>query len=264
MRSLSFAVVLGVVGLVAVFACKKEEAPSAPPVVVEAPKPPPAPAAPAPPAAGGKPGKILGEVVFAGVAPERVKLVRASDPVCNAAKDTALDESVLVQDGKLQNVVVRISQNAPKSTGTGEVVVSQEGCAYRPRVGVAQVGQTVAVHNGDKTMHNVHTYKGVATLFNRVQTPGSAPLNQALTEKELGVMKFKCDVHPWMSGYLVITDNAFFATTNAKGTYAIEGVPPGTYTLEAWHEKLGTKTAQVTVADGAEAKADFSFAATGG
>jgi hypothetical protein len=110
-------------------------------------------------------------------------------------------------------------------------------------------------------MHNVHSYKGTATYFNRAQPPSAPALNQALTDKDLGVIKFKCDVHPWMAGYLVVSDHPFFATTDGRGAFALKDVPPGTYTLEAWHEKLGTKTAQVTVAPGEDAKASFSFGA---
>jgi hypothetical protein len=137
--------------------------------------------------------------------------------------------------------------------------VEQEGCAYRPRIQGAQVGQAIVVKNGDKTMHNVHSYKGTATMFNRAQPPSAPALNEALTDKDVGVIKFKCDVHPWMAGYLVVSDHPFFATTDAKGAFTIKDVPPGKYKMEAWHEKLGTQTAEVTVTEGMPASVAFTF-----
>jgi plastocyanin len=157
--------------------------------------------------------------------------------------------------------VVRIAKGL---TGTfpvpaDEVVMDQNGCLYRPRVAVAQAGQVVTIKNSDQTLHNVHTYKGPSTLFNQAQVFGMPAIKKKAPSVG-DVVKFKCDVHPWMTGYLVVTDNPFYAVTGADGSFSIPNVPPGTYTVEAWQEKLGTKTATVKVTEGkpAELKLELS------
>jgi plastocyanin len=207
-------------------------------------------------------GSVLkGTVVFKGKAPEAKDINMAADPYC--AKQTASkDEEIAVgAGGKLKNVVVRIAKGL---TGTfpapaTEVVMDQSGCMYHPRIAVAQAGQVVTIKNSDQTLHNVHTYKGPTTLFNQAQVFGMAPIKKKAPSVG-DVVKFKCDVHPWMTGYLLVTDNPFFAVTGADGSFSIPNVPPGTYTVEAWHEKLGTKQATVTVAAGkpAELKLELS------
>ncbi len=209
-------------------------------------------------------GIIRGEVLFAGVAPAPVKLNRQSDPVCASAGASDLDQPVLVKDGKLANVLVRISTGARRSEGSGVAEVEQLGCAYRPRVQGAQVGQRLVVKNGDRTLHNIHSYRGTATLGNRAQPPSASPVEQSITRRELGVIKLKCDVHPWMAAYVIVSEHPFFATTDATGAFTLENVPPGSYTLEAWHEKLGTQTTRVTVRAGREATASFTFPQDGG
>ena len=113
--------------------------------------------------------------------------------------------------------------------------------------------------NSDGTLHNVHTYVDKKTLFNKAQPPRAEAI-EAKVDAE-GVIRFQCDVHPWMTGYVVVSDNGRFDTTGEDGRFTVEGVPPGTYTVEAWHEKLGTQTAQVTVEPGETAKATFTFGA---
>jgi plastocyanin len=184
-------------------------------------------------------------------------LKRGSDPIC--AKTAMNDESALVHDGKIENVVVRIkgAPNAPSPDATLEV--DQKDCMYRPRVQAAVGGQSLVVKNTDATLHNVHGYAGAKTLFNRAQPPASQPINSKLDDGT--VMKLKCDVHPWMTGYVVVSNNGLFAVTRADGKFTIQNVPAGTYTLEAWHEKFGLKTINVTVNPKETSKADVTYAA---
>jgi len=232
--------------------------PDKPAPVAAAPAPAPVVAAPAPvaPAVAGK-GSIVGDVTLVGTPPVMQPLKRGADPECG--KTEANDESALVKDGKIENVFVRVkgAPNAPPPEA--KVEVAQKNCMYRPRVQGAVVGQGVTIRNDDGTLHNVHTYAGSKTLFNRAQPPKSAPLDEKFEEGY--VVKFKCDVHPWMTGYVALSNNAFFAVTKADGHFEIKDVPAGQYTLEVWHEKFGTKTLSVTVAPDQTAKVPVSYSA---
>ena len=164
--------------------------------------------------------------------------------------------------GGLKNVIVRVvkgasgTYEAPKTPAT----VDQNGCMYRPRVQVVTAGQTVQIRNSDQTLHNVHTYRGASTMFNQAQIPGGGPLSKTFSDGGQ-VVKFKCDVHPWMTGYVAIATNPFFAVTGDDGAFKLENLPAGSYTLEAWHERLGTKTLDIKVDEAAPAAAAFEFAA---
>jgi plastocyanin len=203
-------------------------------------------------------GGLKGSVVFKGKAPERKDINMKADPFC-AKQATTQDEDVVVgSGGALKNVVVRIAKGAPVSTAPAdEVVLDQNGCTYKPHVAVAQAGQVVAIKNSDQTLHNVHTYKGPSTLFNQAQVFGMPAIKKKAPSVG-DVVKFKCDVHPWMTGYLLVTDSPFYAVTGADGKFSIPNLPPGEYTVEAWHEKLGTKTLTVNTAKGAPLKIEFA------
>ena len=203
-------------------------------------------------------GTIEGTVSFSGTPPKPQKLNRKSDPVC--AKKDFNDESILLsKSGKeLQNVLVRVKSTPAGKAPTEDVLVGQKDCMYRPRVQGAVEGQKIKVQNEDPTLHNVHTYEGTKTLFNQAQPPGSAAIEKPLPKTE-DVVKLKCDVHPWMAAFVVVNKNPYFAVTKEDGTFQIKDVPAGTYTVEAWHEKLGTKTQQVTVTEGKPAQAKFDF-----
>jgi hypothetical protein len=138
------------------------------------------------------------------------------------------------------------------------VVIDQEGCMYKPHVQAAMRGQQLQVKNSDGTLHNIHTYEGAATWFNQAQPPKAPPVSKPLDRKS--VVKVKCDVHPWMTAYIVLSDNPFFATTSDDGKFTLKDVPAGTYTLESWHERFGVKTQEVTVKANEAAKVSFTYA----
>ncbi|MBI2980851.1 MAG: carboxypeptidase regulatory-like domain-containing protein [Deltaproteobacteria bacterium] len=204
-------------------------------------------------------GTIKGVVKFSGTAPAASPLKRQADPFC--AKTPMNDETVLVNpNGTLKNVAVRIKGAIAGAPASSQPVVTmdQNSCMYRPRVVVLGPGQKLAVKNSDPVLHNVHCYQETKTCFNQAQMKGSKDI-----EKDLGagIYKMKCDVHPWMTGYVIANESPFVAVTGDSGDFTLSNVPAGTYTVEAWHEKYGMKTAQVTVAAGAAAAADFAFAA---
>jgi hypothetical protein len=204
-------------------------------------------------------GSVTGTIAYNGTPPKVEKLKRKSDPFC--AKKEMDDETVLLsKDGKaLQNVVVRV-KNAPAATTkmTDPVIIDQHDCMYRPRVTAAMEGQKMQIKNSDGTMHNVHSYAGTKTLFNQAQPP-KAPDLQKDAPANSDIIKLKCDVHPWMTGYVVMHKHPFFAVTKEDGKFEIKDLPAGKYTIEAWHEKLGTQTSEVTVEEGKAAEAKLAF-----
>lgn len=270
-------VAAGVAGWLWLSGCQKEEA-SAPPVAAapeqregtSAQRPiDTTPAAPGqdagtaeePAAAAVGAGTIQGVVKLLGEPPQRAVLKRASDPACRKG-GADRDESVLVKDGLLRNVVVRVTrvpEGAQKPAPSEPVVIDQVGCTYTPRVQAAVLGQPIQVLNSDRTLHNVHAYEGKSTLFNRAQPAGAPPIK---AEAKNGIIKLKCDVHPWMTAYVVVTPHGFVDLTGEDGQFEIGGLPPGDYTLEAWHERFGVKSIPISVKTDGPAKAEFTFAVT--
>jgi plastocyanin len=237
--------------------CHKESAPEAQAPAAAA----SAPAAPAAAAAAPATGHaaIEGKVKLNGTPPEMPMTKRDADPFC--AKTPMKDEEVVVGPGNgLANVVVRVTAGADGhyDPPTTPASLDQSACMYRPRVQAVVAGQALSIRNGDQTLHNVHAYKGPSTLFNQAEIPGLPPMAKKVGEAG-DVLKFKCDVHPWMTGYVVVNNNPFFAVTGNDGWFRIGNLPPGSYTLTAWHERYGTKTAQVTVAEGKPAEVSFAY-----
>ncbi len=198
-------------------------------------RPAAAPAAAAAPPAGH--AAVEGHVKLSGTPPEMPMTKRDADPFC--AKTPMKEEEVIVgPQGGLANVVVRVTEGAtghydPPAT---PATLDQSSCMYRPRVQAIVAGQQLSIRNGDQTLHNVHGYKGPSTLFNQAEIPGLPPIARKVGEAG-DVLKFKCDVHPWMTGYVVVNSNPFFAVTGNDGWFRIGNLPPGSYTLTAWHER---------------------------
>jgi len=216
------------------------------------------------PAAAAGAGSISGTVAFSGKAPEAAELPRKADPIC-AAHPMKSNEVIVNANGTLKDVLVRVAPGAVKgkfAAPDAPVMVKQEDCMYVPRVQGAVAGQVVEVENMDKTMHNVHTYKGQETILNQGQPAGSPAIKKDNVATEAATLKFKCDVHPWMTGFLVVTDHPFFQTTGADGSFKLDKVPAGKYTIEAWHSKYGLKTATVTVEPNKTADLKFTFDGT--
>jgi len=231
-----------------------------------APEPSAAPASPsaAAPAATGRgatgSATISGTVKLIGTPPEMAMTKRQADPYC--AKTPTKEEEVIVgAGGGLKNVVVRISKglSGRYEPPVAPAIVDQNTCMYRPRVQGIVVGQPVHIKNSDMTLHNVHGYKGASTLFNQAQLPGQPPMIKLFTDADQ-MAKLKCDVHPWMTGWVLVSSHPFFAVTGDDGSFKISGVPAGSYTVEAWHERYGTKTAELTVTD-KPAETTFQFTA---
>jgi carboxypeptidase family protein len=225
----------------------------------------PAPAAPAAAPAAQARGatgsaSITGTVKLTGTPPEMQLTKRQADPFC--ARTPMKEEDVVVgAGGGLKNVVVRVI----KGLGGGRydppatpAVVDQSACMYRPRVQGIVLGQPLQIKNSDQTLHNVHGYKGASTLFNQAEIPGQPPMTKQLTAAD-EIIKLKCDVHPWMTAWVLVSTNPFFAVTGDDGSFKITGLPAGSYTVQAWHERYGAKTAEITLAADKPAEASFQF-----
>ena len=214
-------------------------------------------------------GSITGTVKLSGTPPHMRGIDMSKDPYCSKAhaSDPAKMETVVVgKDQGLQNVVLYISQGlsaadaAQKQSTTP--VFDQKGCMYTPHVMAVDAGQEFKVTTSDQTSHNIHPQPNPMTgniPWNRSQPPGAPPIVQTWKSEEIAI-PVKCNIHPWMHGWHVVVKGPY-ATTDENGTYTIHGVSPGSYTVTAWQEELGTQTAKVTVAAGAPGKADFTFKA---
>src|SRR5207244_11536542 len=203
---------------------------------------------------------IEGSIDYTGKAPTPGKLHREADPFC--AKKPMNDPAVTVTNGKLANVWVHVTKGAKDSAApAGVVEMDQKDCMYTPRMTTAVVGQKIQAKNGDPVLHNVHTDLGATTVFNKGMPNEKTPPIEYVAKEE-GMMRWKCDVHPWMRGYIGISKNGLQAVTKEDGTFKIDNVPPGKYTVESWHEKYGTKTQEVTVEAGQPAQATLKYDGT--
>jgi Carboxypeptidase regulatory-like domain len=214
-------------------------------------------------------GSITGTVKLSGTPPHLRGIDMSKDPYCvkQHENNPAKMENVIVgKDGGLQNVVLYLSQglsgDAAAQKASGTPTFDQKGCMYTPHVLAMDAGQEYKVTTSDQTAHNIHPEPNPMTgniPWNRSQPPGAPPIVQTWKSEEVAI-QVKCNIHPWMHGWFVVVKGPY-ATTDESGAYTIHGVPPGSYTVTAWQEDLGTQTAKVTVAAGAPAKADFTFKA---
>jgi plastocyanin len=207
------------------------------------------------------PGVITGTVTFDGTPPRPAALPMDSDPRCTP-EPGARSERLLVGPGKgLKNVFVYVKDglgNRTYAVPTTPAVLEQKGCRYVPHVFGVQAGQTVQIANNDGTLHNVHALPKNNREFNFGQPPKVPPVDRVFDKPEIGA-PFRCDVHGWMSAYVNVVAHPFFAVTKDDGTFEIRGLPPGSYTVELWHEQLGTRSQAVTVDAAAPAKVSASF-----
>jgi plastocyanin len=215
-------------------------------------------------AAEGPMSSLVATVSFTGTAPAPKKIKKT--PECGT--DALVDEEVSVKDGKLANVMVRVVGETKEMSGQG-AEVTQEKCVYHPRVAGIVAGQSIAVTSKDAFLHNVHTFKGDVSMFNKGQpAPGTfvkeaADFTANGEPVKDGPITFKCDVHPWMVSHVVVNPNPWFAVSGADGVATIK-LPAGKHKVEAWHEKYGVKSAEVTVEEGKPAEVKFEYSGSEG
>lgn len=218
---------------------------------------------------GGTPaeGEISGTVKLDGTAPHMKGIDMSKDPYCSQyhANSPAKMENVVVGDGgALENVVLYISDGLSAADATKVATgpaptFDQKGCMYIPHVLPMNVSQTFHVTTSDNTTHNIHPLPDPTTgniPWNKSQPPGAPAIDASW--KAVEMIQVKCNIHPWMHGYFVVVKGPF-AVTDSSGAYTIKGLSPGSYTVTAWQEELGTQIQKVTVAPGKPATANFSF-----
>jgi plastocyanin len=207
------------------------------------------------------PGVITGAAMFQGSAPPPRPLRTDSDPLCKPEPGATSEVLLVGPENGLQNVFVYVKDGLGARTyavPTTPAVLDQQGCRYVPHVFGVQVGQTVHITNSDAALHNVNSSPRENRPFNFGQPAGVPAATRVFDKPEIGV-PFRCDVHPWMNAYAGVVAHPFFAVTGANGSFEIKGLPAGTYTIEAWHEQLGSQTQTVTVDGTTPAEANFEF-----
>ena len=207
---------------------------------------------------------IVGTITLQGTPPPEIPYTPLmQDSYCSTLYTTTPTTHFYVvgPKGELADVIVSLKGVTGKSTGEDEppVVLDQKGCLYSPTILAIQTNQKLIVRNSDNCIHNVHVTPTVDgnPAHNDVQTPGAADLTYTFPKPEM-FMTFRCDIHPWMFAWVSVFDSPYFAISDQEGKFVIKNVPPGKYTLEADHRKLGTQTAEIEVKD-ADVTQNFTF-----
>lgn len=236
----------------------REEAPQAAPGQAPATEA----AAPAAMPAGG--ATVSGTVKFTGTAPQARRIDMSEEPACaeKYPQGAFTQEVVANPNGTLGNVFVYVKEGLPAGASypapAQPVVLDQDGCRYHPHVLGIQVGQSLEILNSDPLLHNINAKPTKQRGFNISQPVANMKTTRKFTTMEI-MVPVECDVHGWMKAYIGVLQHPFFAVTGDQGGFAVKGLAAGTYVIEAWHEKYGTQTQTVTVADGQQVEVNFTF-----
>ena len=209
---------------------------------------------------------VNGTVSVDGAVPANAPIRMNADPACaqSVTSPQAMETYVVGKDGtSLGNVFVYVKDglgNYVFDPPTQPVKVDQKGCRYHPHVLGIQVGQPLEILNSDPTLHNIHAVAKSNREFNNGQPIQNMKTTHTFTAPEV-MVPFKCDVHGWMNAFVGVLNHPYFAVTDAGGTFTLKSLPPGTYTIEAWHEKLGTQTETVTIGASETKAIAFTFKA---
>ena len=205
---------------------------------------------------------VTGKVTFEGTPPPSQPIRLSSDPYCAGANPGLTTEAGLVgAGGVVQNVFVYVKDGLTGRTFAASaepVVIDQKGCHYTPHVIGIQVGQPLQIINSDATLHNVHGLAKANKEFNAGQPIQGMKMTHTFSASEV-MVPFKCDVHGWMRAWVGVLDHPYYAVTGPDGVFSLKGLPPGTYTVEAWHEQFGTATQTVTVGEKETKDIAFTF-----
>ena len=208
-------------------------------------------------------GTLKGHVKYDGKAPKKKRLRMDADPVCGSSHSSpVLSENFkMASDGSMAEAIVYLKEVSYSGGVPSEpAVLDQKGCIYVPHVFGMVAGQELLIKNSDATLHNIHSMPKVNKEFNFAMPKVVKEKKSTFSKSEPDPFYIKCDVHPWMKTWVLVSDHPYFAVTDEKGNFSIEGIPAGTYEVVCWQEKFGKRTlsAEVTIGDGDTTK-DFVF-----
>jgi len=196
-------------------------------------------------------------------APAAVSGVVRLDPECTKMHPGGVntEEAITGSDGTLRNVIVYVSDGLGDRTfepPANPVVIEQKGCTYRPHVLTMQANQKIQIVNSDPTSHNIHPMPLNNREWNKSQPFGQPPIEATFAREEIAI-PVNCNEHPWMHAYIAVSKHPFFVVTGKDGRFDLKNLPPGEYTISAWHEKFGTVEQKITVGPKEEKTVDFVF-----
>ena len=208
-------------------------------------------------------GTVNGKVTYTGTPAKPKPIDMSKEPSCAKQHATPVTTETVVAgpNNALANVVVYISTGAPDEgqVPSQAVTFEQKGCQYLPHVLAMHTGQELKVVNSDQTSHNIHPLAKINREWNKSQPPGTPPLSEKYDKEEF--IAVKCNVHPWMRGYFAVLKTSHYAVSSEDGSFKLPDLPPGKYTLTAWHEDYGTQTAEVTITGKESKDVAFTFKA---
>jgi hypothetical protein len=208
-------------------------------------------------------GSITGTVTLDGPPPASKPIDMSASPACAQANPAPVFPPTVVtgENGSLANVVVYVKSGLGHyrfDTPPETAVLEQKNCMYDPHVVALMTNEHFEVRNNDPTMHNVHPMPKQNRQWSNSQPAGSAPLKQTFANPEFA-MAVLCNVHPWMRAIVFVFDHPYFAVTSTAGTFDLKNLPPGTYTIEAWHEAYHPQDQTVTIGPRESKTISFTF-----